>query len=523
MVITAESFETSALPPPEGDNSSPSLPSLWEELRDSHIAPRFVSSYAGSETGRDEFLAGAHAMGLTSGKKKLEAQQLIVADACNALDEKGYPLNPFIGVLLPRRSSKTTTLFALAIGRALSRPDYIIGVTFATTGAKVRQRFMQDVFPVLERMYPDEETRPFKIRRSQGSEQIVFDNGSRIIVLVPHSDAFRSEAFNLIIVDEAGEADPAMGEDLLAGILPTMDTNPDSQLIIAGTAAKYRKGNLLWDTLAHGRDGEQGTGIVEFSAPDYLTAEDVETWELTEPIVRAAHPGIDTLTTIDAIKRNYGKLPRAQFIREYLSVFEDVGATLGIIRAEKWAAAELSDTLPEPPERFTLAISAAPNQQSAAIVAAWREDGEARVLVLEHREGVAWLAPRVLELSRKYKSAIAFDGFGVVLAEVAQLHAAKPKPRLEQQTTKQVVTAAALFVKEVDTGNLKHWGQASLTDSALIAKKRKIGANSWGFGRADSNDDITTLEAASMALRVYDEMPAKRAVALITSMDAQAA
>lgn len=510
-------FETLPTTPCAAVASDASPLEDWNSLRDSHISPLYVSSYAGAEVYREEFLAGCHAMGLTSKGKTLKPQQLVVADACNAVNEDGNPLNPFMGLLIPRRSSKTTTVIALAIGRALKREDYIIGVTFATTGAKVRQRFMADVFVPLERMFPDEATRPFKIRRSQGSEQIVFDTGSRILILVPQSDAFRSESFNLVIVDESGEADVAMGEDLLAGILPTMDTNPDSQLLICGTAAKYRAGNLLWDALSDGRDGKAGSGIVEYAAPEFTTAEDTETWELTEPIVRAAHPGIDTLTTIEAIHRNFDKLPRAQFIREYLSIFADVGATLGIIRAEKWAAGELDEDQPEPPEHFTIGISAAPNQAKASIVAAWREDGVGRLLMLENRAGVKWLAPRAIELARKYKVAIAHDTAGVVLVEVETLQRAKPRPRLAPQTLNNVKTAAALLVKELDTGNVKHYGQTEFSAQAAIVKKRMIGPTAWAFGRSDADDDITAIEAASIALRTYDGTPVRGRVSIITA------
>ncbi|MFC5930210.1 hypothetical protein D6T64_05660 [Cryobacterium melibiosiphilum] len=492
----------------------------WENLRDSHTPPHYVSAFTGAEEYRDEFLMGAHAFGLIDkdgSNSKLKPQQLVMADAANAVDADGRPLSPFLGVLIPRRSAKTTTALALVIGRCLARPNYLVAFTLCTSGLMARKRFHSDIVPVLEKAYPHEATRPFKFYKSGGSESINFTNGSRFVVVSPHGESFRSEAFDCVLVDEAGEASLTMGEDLLAGILPTLDTRPDSQVITCGTAGTFRTGQLLWDTLSDGRDGKPGSGIVEWSGPEYLTAEDVETWELTEPIVRAAHPGIDTLTTISAIERNYRKLPRDKFIREYLSIFEQVGATVGIIRPEKWAAAELNDDLPEPPAHFALAIAASPNQAYASIVAAWREDGEARILLLDHRSGVKWLAPRALELARKYKVPVAHDTVGVVLVEVEELQRAKPRPRLQPQTFRNVITAAALLIKEIDTGNLKHYGQTVLDEHAAIVKKRMTGKTSWAFGRTDYDDDISAVEAASLALRAYDGTPIRGKVMLITA------
>lgn len=510
---TGDFLNSTPLPPHPATTADSFSPEDWEFLRESHTQPLHVSEYTGSAQYRAEFVKGAQALGLIradGSESKLVAQQLVIADACNATDADGYPLNTVMGIIVPRRSSKTTTLLALALGRCLSRDDYLVGFTLATTGAKARDRFLKDIAPALERAYPDEATRPFKIRRSTGSERITFDNGSIFQVLTPSGEAFRSDAFDCILIDEAGEASAALTEDLITGALPTFDTRPHAQLIVAGTAAKFRTGNLLWDTLEDGRKGGTGTGIVEYAAPDYTTVDDLETWEQALPIVRAAHPGIGTLTTEKAIERNYNRLPRKQFMREYLSVFEDVGATTGIIRPEAWKRAELLADVPPPPEHFALAISASPNQASASIVAAWRVDGRAHVVVLEHRDGVAWLAPQAAELARKYDVPIVHDNFGVVLAETEALRHAKPKVRLAPQTTKQVQTAAALFVKEVDTGNLTHYEQAELTAAVHRARKRKIGASGWAFGRADVNDDIAPIEAASMALRYYDENPRKR-------------
>lgn len=514
-------FGTSPLPPPKALKqplSSVLALAEWDDVRDSHVPPRYRSEYTGSAPYRAEFIEGCRLLGIDS---ELYPQQLVLADAINAVTPEGMPLARFFAALLPRRSSKTTTILAIVLGRCMLRANYLVGYTMCTTGQKARDRFLKDIVPMLLRAYPDDDTRPFQIRKAAGSERIVFDNGSIFQVLTPTGEAFRSDAFDCVVLDEAGEAKAGegigSGADLLAGVLPTLDTRRSAQVIVAGTAGEFRDGNLLWDALQDGREKVPRTGIVEYSAPADLVDEDIATWELVEPIVRAAHPGIGTLTDLDTIAFNYrkfsGKL-RTKFLREYLSVFDDLGGSQGIISPPAWTdcAASLPPGLdwPELPKTWVMGIAADRDQQAAAIVGSWRdEQGRAHTVLIDQRDGVAWLAPRVRELADKYKVKVAHDNFGVVLSEVLPLKQSIPL-RLAPQTTENIKTAAALFVKEVHMRNLSHYGQDKLTASVLSARKRVI-TTGWGFGKAPGSDDlICAIEAASMSLRYFDTLKARK-------------
>lgn len=515
-MVTETSFETAPLSSPVGSISSLFVQD-WNSLKAEGIAPRYESHTAAETAANDqlraEFLAGCELLGLVGRAKTLKPQQLRTADVLNVGER-------FTGVLEPRRSSKTTTLLAWALGRCASRDDYLIAYTVCTSGKKARDRFNKDIVPVLERMYPDADARPFRIYKAAGQERVVFNNGSVFQIAKPAGDDFRSEAYDVIILDEAGEATPEMGEDLLSAALPTQDTRPGAMLVVAGTAAKYRTGNLLWDELEKGRQEEARHGIIDYSAGDIYAVEDIETWDDAKPLVIMSHPGIGTLTTAESIEDNYKALGREQFAREYLGIFGDDGSTAGIIRPDRWEAATLAEALPEPPKHFVIGVAVRVNQASACVVAAWREDGVARLLVLEHHPGVNWLTDRVTELGQKYKVPIAYDDMqGPTLAEVEPLKRVRPGLKLKPQNTKNVSTAAALFVKEVDSGNLCHFGQDSLTHAALTARKRTFRAgNAWAFGRPDADADITAIEAAALALRLYDETPEKKAtLGIITS------
>ena len=450
-------------------------------------------------------------MGLVDRKKVIHPQQYLVADACNAP-------NQTVGVLLPRRSSKTTSLFALALGRCMERDDYLVAYTTCTTGQKARDRFKKDIIPIVNRVWPDEKTRPFTIYKGGGSERIVFDNGSIFQILPPIGENFRSDAFDLVILDEAGEASPAMTEDLIQTILPTFDTRPGAQLIVAGTAAKFREGNLLWDTLVDGRAGKKRTGIVEFSAPESTSDEDLKDWDIVRELVLGAHPGVGTLTTIDIIEDRHARMKPEAFAEEYLSIFGTAAATTGIVNLEQWEKHTISGPLPTPPAKFALVIAVHPMQTSACVVAVWREDGRAKLLELEHWQSrIDKLVPRAAELSRKYRQPITHDTNGPVTVAVEALQRLKPALKFNPQSFPNIKTAAALLIKEIDNGNVDHFDQAKMTEAAKLTKKRGVGPSSWALGRSDEEHDIIDMEAAAMGLRVYDDIKVRRPVRLITT------
>jgi len=483
--------------------------SVWLQLRERALKPLHVSELATTEQSREEFLEGArllrfHGDTALPGRSP-QPQQLVIADAL----AMGHGRNAF-GI--PRRSSKSTTAIAVALGRASMREDYRVGILTLTSGKAGRSRFLKDVAAPIERLYPDKKTRPLKVVRIAGMEGVHFPNGGMVQWLSTVEDV-RGEAFDMLILDEAGEpTDPDRVADVMAAALPTMDTRPGAQLVVMGTAGKWRDGNLLWDALEVGRTGIGG--IVEYAMPDTTTDEELADWEPTEEhpearvkdLILASHPGVGTLTTLEAVKGNFDSMTRETFSREYGGIFGVVGATSGIVNPVKWTNAGSGAALPSPPERFGLAFAPHPDQLCGSIVAAWRdEDGRAVILQLEHKTGINWLPQRALYFSRKYQQEIVFDGGQQVALLVSeQLQRAKPRPRLAPQTFMDVKKAAALLIDQVDRDNLVHFRQPELDNAAGLAVKRKAGVNGWALGRGDAGDDITGLEAGSLALLVYD-------------------
>lgn len=504
----------------------------WIALRAEALKPDQVTKLVTTERDRREFLTGMQIMGQLhdrSGKAQDPVpQQLLLVDMLAA----GQTIN---GIIMPRRSTKTTTILAVVIGRCACRPRQNSAFTLATTGLKAREKFGKEVLDVIEVAYPDKRTRPVKVSRQAGAESITFPNRSVFSVHAPIGDNFRASAYDAVFIDESGRAKPEMTEDLLAAIPPTFDTT-GGQFIVAGTADKIRTGNLLYEVLFAKAD-ELDAGLLRYNAPDSTSEEELADWEPSEAHPRANvraliekhHPGIGNLTNLDAVRRNFNLQPRQKFIFEYLGIFGDEGTTTTLIAPALWEKTTVPGSLPENPGRFALAIAIHPDGLWASVSVAWHhvlepldlvavaediagQDRETRTAIglLHHQQGTKGFWQRVLLLARTHKVPVVYDSASQSVAvEVAALEKAMPRPDLTPAKTIDVRQGATKLLKLLEENELAHWKQDRLDDAATIATKRAIGTyGGFGIGRPkDKPDaDITPLEAATLALQFLEDV-----------------
>lgn len=487
----------------------------WIQHRDRVLAPTSGSELVTTEQTRREFLEGARLLRFDGeraiGGRRPQPQQLFIADTLNA----GHQRNVF---LVPRRSSKSTSLNAVAVGRAAYREDYRVGILTLTSGKAGRKRFLKDVATPIEALYRDKRTRPMRVSRIAGMEGVDFTkSGGGTVDWLSTLDDVRGEAFDLFILDEGGEPnDPEYIAEVLAAVLPTLDTRPGAQVATIGTAGRFRTGNLLWDALANGRAGQGGIAAWHF--PETVTEAELSDWEPTDEnpegrareLIELHHPGVGTLTTLESIKENFDTFSREKFAREYGNIFGTIGEAQGLLNPVKWAEAGTGADLPDPPAEFELGVVAHPDQLISSIVAAWRDDeGRAVLLLLENKRGVEWLRKATPAYARKYNRAITYDSASPVLARFATgwERLRNPRPRLRPLGFMDVKKAATLIVDEVERGRVLHYRQPELDEAAKKVVKRKAGVNGWALGRDPKapEDDITPIEAGALALLAFDE------------------
>ena len=490
--------------------------STWIGLRDAALRPDEVTALVTTWQTRLEFIVGATMLGLIEhepGGRTAKPQQLLVADVMNA----GNPLN---AILEPRRSTKTSSILAVHLGRCAVRPRRHSAFTLATTGLKAREKFREEIVDPIEARWPDAALRPVKIHKAGGGERLEFPNRSVYAVHPPLGSSFRSSAYDDVLVDEGGESEDAMTDDLLAAIPPTFDTTGGA-LVVSGTAGKRRgEGNLLHRMLT---DKRLDAAILRYSAPDNTTDEELADWEPTEEhpearvreLIERHHPGVGNLTPLEAVHRSYLLMPRDVFTREYLGIFGEDGAAITLFDPLKWARTGIDGALPAPgtpafPIRWSLAFAAHPDGICTSIVAAWRDaEGRAVGLQLDDLRGIDTAPAALVKLGRKYRVPLVYDEANQSNRLIIEtLNREKSRPRLEPRAFKDAKVAASSLVDEVDRENVVHWrDQVAFTEGIHRTVKRRAGqGNGWLLGRDPKQPDhnITMVEAWALALHHYD-------------------
>lgn len=491
----------------------------WLEWRSLIPTPSRETELVTTEETRREFLEGARLLRMDKRRRAdggfgPSPVQLVIADMLNA----GRKFN---AILEPRRTTKTTAVQAVIMGRCSLRDDYLVGWTMAKAdgGQKTGERFRKDIVSHVERLFPDKNTRPFIVNTGKGTEHIRWPNGSYFNAYAPGNDAFTSGAYDIAWVDEAQDATPELTADMMTSIPPTLDGRYLPQMITSGTAPEYQKGNLLWHVL-----NMHGAGVLYHGIPEDTDPEELEAWEASEQHPRARvrelielnHPGIGFTTPLQDVADNFEamKATPGAFNTEYLGMPGSEGSASALIKQPDWTGSRLDRTLVdvELPAVLALAIAIDPDGRWCSLAAAWKGRGRKRhVALLHHQATVDGFAKQVIRTARKLRRQVHYDsGRPTENVEIATVTQARPVVRTRAVARAEIPRGAVLFMKTLKAGDLVHYaGQDPLDDAAELAVRRAFGTTgSWAFGRPDEKnrpeDDITPLEAAARALYALD-------------------
>lgn len=456
-------------------------------------------------------------------------------------------LHSTVVVHIPRRSTKTTSIFETMLGRCETRPGHRVVIT-AQSGNIASQILREHAMMLLARGRAVESRRRHKrpgrivYYANGGRERLEwpattadgapvdvssddFDElddaelegirlGSQMWVVPPDAGAVRSRASDDIWIDEAGELEGQKGHDLLVGVLPLMDTRgPLAQLVISGTPGKLREG-MFWDLLSEARAGGRfAPGLLDYSAPDDKPV-DIPSYVADPRLWRKVHPGYASgLTTRKVLEERLYRLGPEKFAREYLCMWP-LTAGSAAFDLDAWKAGALEDAELAVPDRFGLAFDVAPDGSTAALAAAWRDaDGVARGGLVDYRAGTAWLAPLAHAVARKYRMPLRYDSIGAnhgPAGEVARMRGVTLKPG----ALKDAAAAAQLLVSELAGAGFEHYDQPSLNSAVEGAGWRKL-EGATVLGRRLSTADVSPVVALSLALYQYDQLPARRTTEIV--------
>lgn len=451
--------------------------------------PRFLSPIPENQDVTEAHKA-AEKMGIS-----LLPQGVQVASLLEAKNDEGLPLYSKVVIQMGRRATKTSSIQATLLGRCLSIPGYRI-ISTAQTGT-LSQQFLAELGTELEMAWPDEDSRPFRFYKSNGSIRIVFENGSQWRAVKPQAAAFRGSAADCILFDESGEYDNKTTEDLLAGAIPVLATRPSAQLIVTGTPPKVRDG-LLWKYLTLGRSDPEEIGILDYSMEPTADATDEDLWY-------SVYPGLSSgLVPIKYLREAMEVQGLLSFSREFLCL-DPQASSLRAIPEEDWLAGQELDMLELPLHNYSVSFDITQDGSAGSVAVAWyTEDGIPHVQVLEHKAGFNWMPAYISEILRNSKGIeVAFDSIGNNLSVFQSIQRSPrvPKASLRALTMKEVAGGVSLLTSHVSDRALVHAKDAALDKAAEEVAFRYSG-DSRLFGRRQSSADISPLVAAANALYI---------------------
>lgn len=407
-----------------------------------------------------------------------------------------------IVISAPRRCGKTESIWATILGLCMAIPEFFV-VTTAQTYIKARERFLS-----ISRQLDRVNVGAYQIKRGTAAEAIEFHNGSRLWVVTPEGQAFRGDRADIIVIDEAQEHDDNATADILSGALALLDTSPWRQLIVAGTPGLYRSG-MLWDYLERGHRGD--IGICEYAVPPGIEAyrqdqQNPQKWHAIPDLIEAAHPGIGTLTTLDIVQERLDALKPERWSREYCCQWPEA-KTLQAIDPECYAACKMENR-PEKPARFVLCYDIAPDQSVASIVAVWRDaQNTPHAEVVANGEGDGWVAAKIHAITKAHPNTyVVYDRIGPNQAVADRLEReARPRPRMHSLGTGEITAAAAAMDLAIRERAIRFVADPAMDRAIEAAKWRQVG-QSRAWDRRHSEDDISSLVAATNGLKGYDKL-----------------
>ncbi len=422
-----------------------------------------------------------------------------------------YELNPVTGrlhyrevvVLTPRQAGKTSLHLGTAVHRCLvlaqkGGPQRV--VYGAQNGVYARAKFLDEHVPMLERSELGRRKPPlFRVRRTNGHEQVSWRNGSRHGIVAATEKAGHGGTIDLVQKDEAfADVDARMEQ----GLQPTMATRPEPQFWITSTAGTPES-TYLWGKVEAGRARVESrepsrTAYFEWSAPDDMDPGDPATWQ-------AIHPALGFTIDQSAIEFAYGSMDLPEFKRAYLNVW-DPRKGQPVIPLDLWLSLddEGSEIADEQPVAVTFDVS--PDQSSASVgVAGRRSDGQLHVEVIDHHPGTGWVVPRLLALQERWKPKVIAADFS---GPSGELRSAVTNSGLTVRpvTNTEHGQACALFMATVKQHQLRHLKQAQLVSALDGATRRPLG-DSWAWSRRNSSVDISPLVAVTLAGWALDAAP----------------
>jgi phage terminase large subunit-like protein len=346
-----------------------------------------------------------------------------------------------------------------------------------------------------------------KVSHANGDEGIELRNGARLRFVARSKGSGRGFSGDTVILDEAY----ALTADQVDALMPTMSARPNPQIWYASSPPlDAETGSQLMSVRRRGIAGSERLAYFDWGAEGEL--EDLTRIDLDDRALWAAtNPAYGIRVSEEFVAMERAALSPAGFARERLGVWprDDEGAG-AIIDLKVWHA--LAGPEPQSRADVAFAVDVTPGRDHAAI-GVFTPGEVGNLAIVEHREGVDWLIPRLLELKAEYNPvAIGIDGkgpAGSLLLELEKAGIVPPEGNAEPKRGDLIVSSAhdlagacGQLVDAVRQGMVHHQGQPMLNLAVAGVRTRPLG-DAWAWARRTATQDISPLVAVTLARWAY--------------------
>lgn len=415
-------------------------------------------------------------------------QELQIEDIM-AINEDGLWVHMKYGYSLPRRNGKSEVLI-MRMDRGVTHDERILYTAHRTTTS--HSMWEKTVMMLTKMGFVERED--FKTCKALGQERIEWLKGEGVINFRTRSSkGGLGEGYDLLVIDEAQE----YTDDQETALKYVVTDSRNPQTIMCGTPPtavssghvfeRYRKEVLGGHT--------EACGWAEWSVPELTDAHDPELWYKT-------NPSLGTILTERKIKSELGGV--AQQIDDNI---QRLGLWLAYnqksaISKEEWGALKINGRpdIGNDPKLYLGVKYAKTGGRVSLAVAVKTSDEKIFVEVIDcrfTRDGNSWITSY---MHNPHVKGVVIDGAGAqqVLRDEMKDAGIKLRPVLPKVS--EVVSAAALFEKQLFASEICHSGQPALEQIVSNCEHRAIGS-SGGFGYTSILDgaDVSLLDSVVLA------------------------
>jgi phage terminase large subunit-like protein len=406
----------------------------------------------------------------------------------------GRPAFRDVGITVPRQSGKTTVVLGVETQRAIGWDERQHIRYSAQTGADARKKLLDDQFPLLEPHKNLLGIRQFM--RANGSEGIVWRNGSRLSLMGSTSESGHGPTIDLAVKDELF-ADIDFRRD--QALVPAMATRELAQawsLSTAGTDESVALNQMVQRGRAAVEAGvSEGTAYFEWSACEGSDPNDEAVWV-------SCMPALGHTISLAAIRHARRQLEDdAEFMRAYLNI--PTGSVDGrVFTVAQWDA--VCRKAVKVDGDLVLAIDCTPERDAATLAVA---DERGRLEVFDHRANLSWVVGRAVEVAAARSLPVVLDPSGPVASEIPALHAAGLK--VVEVSGREYAQACGAFFDAVVERRAAIRSHPGL-DAAVMGLRKRTSGESWVWARRDNTVDVCPAIAATLAYWVATQVEVLR-------------